>query len=454
MSAPLHPAVRLDVLVVGAGISGLATAIETALSGHHVTVFESAEGLHEIGAGIQITPNASRILQRWGLSNDLWASVSEPTSIVLRRYTGEVLFLEENWDQETRARYGAPLIQLHRIDFQTALYNRAKELGVQFRFGVRISKLDFEEGEVTSQSGERMRGDLIVAADGLWSLCRAQFLPRDLEGVPRPTGDLAYRVALRLDQIEDPELREWVKSPQCTIWMGPKSHVVGYPLRDGTEFNLVLLAPDDLPNGVSRQAGSVEEMRALFKNWDPILSKFLVLVSSVKKWKLMHRKEMRRWVHTSPNSNFAFVGDSCHPMLPYLGQGANSAIEDGAVLGRLLGHIQTKEQIRKALEMYEQLRKPRGDSIVKETFGQRDVFHMIDGPKQQARDELLISQINKEVKTAPFPFRWCCPQVQPWLFGYDVCMEVDKAVSEDRFLLKKEEGSDLGYGDSGIVNCD
>ncbi|KAI0147921.1 FAD/NAD(P)-binding domain-containing protein [Hypoxylon sp. NC0597] len=450
MAEPLKPAIRLHVIVVGAGISGLGAAIETALSGHRVTVFEAAGGLHEIGAGIQITPNSSRILQRWGLSDGLWASAAEPTYLAFRRYSGEALVFEKDFGKRMREKYGAPFVQLHRIDFQSALYTRAKELGVDFRFGMRINSVNFETGEITSQSGEKARGDLVIAADGLWSLCRARLLPRDFEGVPRPTGDLAYRLVITLDQIEDPELREWVKSPKTNIWMGPNSHVVGYSLRGGTEFNLVLLAPDDLPNDVSKQAGSVEEMRALFKNWDPILSRFLALVDSVKKWKLMHRKEMRKWIHTSENSNFAFVGDSCHPMLPYLGQGANSAIEDGAVLGRLLGHIQTKEQIGKALRMYEQLRKPRGDAIVRETFSQRDVFHTVDSPKQQARDDVLLSQIDKESKEAPFPIRWCCPQVQPWLFGYDACAEVDKAVEKDPFITEENTDADLGFDDSGI----
>ncbi|KAI1143259.1 FAD/NAD(P)-binding domain-containing protein [Hypoxylon sp. FL0543] len=433
MAGPLQSPIRLDVIVVGAGISGLAAAIETALSGHHVTVFEAATGLHEIGAGIQITPNSARILQRWALPDELWASAANPTSLTVRRYSGEALVFEKDFGKEMNEKYGAPFIELHRIDLQTALYNRAKELGVDFRFGMRISNVNFETGEITSQTGEKARGDLVIAADGLWSLCRTQFLPKDFEGVPRPTGDLAYRLVITLDQIEDPELRELVSKPKCNVWLGPNSHVVGYSLRAGTEFNIVLLAPDDLPSGVSKQAGSVEEMRALFKNWDPILNRFLALVDSVKKWKLMHRKEMRKWIHVSENSNFVFVGDSCHPMLPYLGQGANSAIEDGAVLGRLLGHIQTKEQVGKALRLYEQLRKPRGDAIVRETFGQRDVNHMVDGPRQRERDRLFLSQIDKEVKEPPFPIRWCCPRVQPWLFGYDAWVEVDKLVEKEPF---------------------
>ncbi|KAI1759189.1 FAD/NAD(P)-binding domain-containing protein [Hypoxylon sp. FL1150] len=431
----LEAAIRLDVIIIGAGISGLAAAIETALSGHHVTVFEAAGGLHEIGAGIQITPNSSRILQRWRLSDEFWASAAEPTRFVVRRYLGEVLVLEQEFDKTIREKYGASFFEAHRIDFQKALYTRAKELDVEFKFGMRISNVDFHTGEVTTQPGEKTHGDLVVAADGLWSLCRARFLPTDFDGVPRPTGDLAYRLVLTLDQIQDfPELREWVSKPACNLWIGPRSHVVGYSLRGGTEFNLVLITPDDLPSGISQQAGSVTEMRALFTDWDPILNRFLAVVDSVKKWKLMHRKEMRRWIHGSQHGNFVFVGDSCHPMLPYIGQGANSAIEDGAVLGRLLGHIQRKEQIGEVLKMYEELRKPRGEAIVKEALGQRDIFHMLDGPKQRERDEILLSQMGKEIKEAPFPIRWCCPQVQPWLFGYDACAEVDKAVKKDPFI--------------------
>ncbi|KAI1805953.1 FAD/NAD(P)-binding domain-containing protein [Daldinia bambusicola] len=446
----LNSTVCLDVLVVGAGISGLSTAIETALSGHRVTVFEAAEGLHEVGQGIQITPNASLILQRWGLSNDLWASAAEPTSFTVRRYSGEVLAVEEDWKEKIRARYGTPFVELHRVDFIKALYERARELGVQFRFGERIRHVDFETGTITSHSGARGSGDLVVAADGLWSLCRAQFLPKDFQGVPRPVGDLAYRLIIKLDRIEDPELREWVSNPSFNLWMGPKSHVVGYSLRGGTEFNLILITPDDLPSGVSRDAGSVEELRVLFKNWDPILSRFLELVSSVKKWKLVHRKEMQRWIHDSANGSFAFVGDACHPVVPYLAQGANSSIEDSAVLGRLLRHIQSKDQIGKALEIYEQIRKPRGDAIANASSEQGEIFHMVDGPKQRARDELLLSQIDKEVKDTPFPIGMCCPQVQPWLFGYDAYAEVDKVVGENPFI-GQEEDSGLRHEASGIA---
>lgn len=119
-------------------------------------------------------------------------------------------------------------------------------------------------------------------------------------------------------------------------------------------------------------------------------------------------------------------------MLPYLAQGANSAVEDGAVLGLLLGHINSKHDLSKALEMYQRLRKARGDAIVRKTFKQREAFHMRDGPAQEARDQVFLSQLHKPLKGA-FPSRWTCPEVQPWLYGYNAFEEVQKAIQASPF---------------------
>ncbi|GAW19461.1 hypothetical protein ANO14919_089480 [Xylariales sp. No.14919] len=421
--------VTLNIIIVGAGLSGLATAISSALSGHHVSVFESARELQEVGAGLQVTPNCSRLLQKWDLPESFWKTVAEPTYLAVHRYSdGKVLALEEDFNQKLRSRYGSPFIDVHRVDLHLALADRAKQLGVKLHLGQRVTGIDFTVPSLETEAGTKVPADLIVAADGIWSTCRN--LTLDIKDFPRPTGDLAYRIVLTLDEIDDPELRGMVQKPSCHFWIGPRSHVVAYSVRGGTMYNIVLLVPDDLPEGARRQPGSVEEMRALFDGWDPILNRFLKLVKSVHKWKLMHRRELPSWVNDE--SNCVFVGDSCHPMLPYLAQGANSAIEDGAVLGLLLGYVQTREQLPKALHMYQDLRKARGDAIARETFKQRDSFHMRDGPEQEARDELFLSQLGKEVK-APFPSRWSCPKVQPWLYGYDAYREVEEAVSKDPF---------------------
>ncbi|KAI1432281.1 hypothetical protein GGR50DRAFT_675491 [Xylaria sp. CBS 124048] len=421
--------VCLDIIIVGAGLSGLATAISTALSGHNVSVFESAKELQEFGAGVQITPNASRLLQKWQLSETFWKTASMPSYMAIRRYSdGKLLSLDEDMGKTVISRYGSPMFAVHRVDLHLALANRAKELGVKLRLGQRVTGIDFATASIQTEAGIKANADLIVAADGIWSTCRQ--LIQDIKDFPWSTGDLAYRTVLAIDEIEDPELREMVQEPSTNVWIGPLAHAVAYSVRGGTMYNLVLIVPDDLPEGVRRQPGSSEQMRALFNGWDPILNRVLKVVKSVQKWKLMHRRELPAWVNDE--SNCVFVGDSCHPMLPYLGQGANSAIEDGAVLGLLLGSIQAREQVPKALRMYQDLRKARGERIVKETLKQRDEWHLPNGPEQEARDEVFLSQLGKERK-GPYPSRMTCPEVQPWLFGYDAYREVEEAVKKDPF---------------------
>jgi salicylate hydroxylase len=216
-------------------------------------------------------------------------------------------------------RYGAPFWDLHRVDLQRALYNRAQELGAKVRLGARVSDIDFAAPSLKLENGEELQADLLIAADGLWSKCRELFLATEGQAdAPLPTGDLAYRIVLKLEDVQEPELRDWISKPSCHFWAGPEAHVVAYSIRNGEMFNIVLLQPDDLPEGVARQAGSVEEMRVIFKDWDPVLNRFLSLVKDVDKWKLMHRPELKSWV--SESSKMVFLGDACHPMLPYLGK--------------------------------------------------------------------------------------------------------------------------------------
>ncbi|KAI2871141.1 hypothetical protein CBS76997_6371 [Aspergillus niger] len=425
-----HHDSHLDIIVVGAGLSGLATAISCAMSGHTVTVLEQAKELAEVGAGLQITPNASRLFSHWKLPEKLWTDAAEPTSLTVHRYTGEVLAHEESFDRNIRSKYSAPFIDLHRVDLQQALYARAKELGVTFHLDERVNTIDFDTTTVTTLKGRTVSGDLIVAADGLWSRCRECYCGRKDD--PIPTGDLAYRIVLTADQISDPDLKAWVENPTVHFWIGPGAHAVGYSLRGGKMMNIVLLVPDDLPPGVSRQTGSLEEMMRLFVGWDPVLTRFLGYVNGVEKWKLMHHAEMESWINDK--SNLVFIGDACHPMLPYLAQGANSSLEDGAVLGGLLGHMKHKSDLPAILRIYEKLRKSRGEAIVRETFKQRNDFHMHDGPEQEKRDHIFLSQLGKELKGA-FPSRWTCPEVQPWLYGYDAIKEVENVVEQNPGLF-------------------
>lgn len=164
-------------------------------------------------------------------------------------------------------KYGAPFANIHRVDLQKALYERARELGVDFRFGQRIVDADISNRRVTSTDGESFEGDLIIGADGLWSTCREALLGK--QDKPKATGDLVYRIILCADDIAEQDLKERVTNPEINFWFGPDSHAVSYSVRAGTMINIVLICPDDLPAEVSRQEGSCDELRALFSTWDP-----------------------------------------------------------------------------------------------------------------------------------------------------------------------------------------
>lgn len=268
----------LDIIVIGAGLGGLSAAISCALGGHKVTLLEGARQLAEIGAGLQITPNASRLFQQWGIDKALEPKAAEPTLLAVHRYSdGKVLAMQEDFDKKIRARYGAPFWDLHRVDLQRAMAHRAQELGVDLRLGCRVKEVDFDNSSLQLEDGTEYSADLLVGADGLWSRCREGFLKKDGKSdKPLPTGDLAYRIVLNLNELEDPELRELVSKPQCHFWVGPGAHVVAYSVRGGEQYNIVLLVPDNLPEGVSKQAGDISEMRELFTKWDPILNRYVV----------------------------------------------------------------------------------------------------------------------------------------------------------------------------------
>ncbi|KAK4163575.1 hypothetical protein QBC43DRAFT_335272 [Cladorrhinum sp. PSN259] len=428
----------IHLIIIGAGLAGLAAALSTKLANpnHKVTILETVKELQEVGAGLQLTPNGTRLLSAWGLSSVLAPLAAVPSSLSVHRYDGTRLLAHEpNFQTQCLTRYSHPFWDVHRVDLQREMVAKCLSLGVELRLGARAVDVHFASATVKLQSGELIQGDAVLLTDGLWSYIRPKFL-----GKPSPailTGDLAYRVTLRADEITGPdaaELQNWIRNPTVHFWVGPKSHCVGYSVNAGEVYNLVFLCPDDMPLQVVKSEGSLEEFRQKFSGWDPLLQKFLDQVKGVHKWKLMWLDALPEWANKE--GSFFMAGDCCHPMLPYLAQGANSSLEDGAVLGSLLGKVgksKMREQLPFVSRIYQRLRMERGRKIQLESFKQRDDSHLEDGVEQERRDELMMSQLGKEDLKGSFPSRWTCPEIQPFLYGYDAYAEAEKAYRENPY---------------------
>ncbi|KAF8245522.1 FAD/NAD(P)-binding domain-containing protein [Wilcoxina mikolae CBS 423.85] len=409
-------AVSLDIIIVGAGLGGLSAAIAARLAGHSVRLVEQAHHLGEVGAGIQVPPNASRILGRWGLA-DAFNQVSvSPHALRLRSYSDGKILSEQPFIPMVQDTYGAPYCNVHRADYHNLLVDKCRSLDVTVLLDSHVHTADLSAPSITLLNGTTLTSDLIIGADGLKSKLRALLLNRP--SPPYLTGDLAYRILISASLMrEDPDLAELATTPMFNIWMGPRAHAVCYLLKGAQVYNIVLCCPDNLPEDVNIAPAAPGELESFFASWDPRLQKLLALSHDVSKWRLQNSRQLETWVHDS--GKFTLLGDSCHATLPYLAQGAAMAIEDGAVLGGLLGKLQRKEQLGDILKIYESLRKARTERVVEGSTHQQDVFHLEDGEKQRERDEVLLKD---EVKPG-FPNKWRDDEFRDWLFGYDAFEE-------------------------------
>lgn len=435
-------------IIVGAGLGGLGAAISLNLAGHRVLVLESASQIAEVGAGIQVLSNSTRVLTQWGLQDKLLKYATFPTDCVMRSWKGQQISSMSFVD--ATAEYESPFWDFHRADLHRALLERAQELGTEFRIKSKVVGIEYEASgpdtaDVLIHTGERITADVVIGADGIFSTCRDLFL-----GEPSPptaTGDLAYRLLLNTKEIaKDPELAPLLEEPhQVNYWMGPGAHAVCYVLRGGELFNMVLLVLDDMPADATTLNGNVEEMRELYKDWDPRIPKLLALCQSVQKWKLCFRAGLESsWSHES--GTFALLGDAVHATLPYLASGAGMSLEDGATLGFCFGKISARSRAEKklALQIYEDSRRVRTESIVERGNMQQILYHLEDGPEQQARDHRYktFAELERKIMASPEtvdrtqlpdglvpgddPFAWRRNGVGSWLLRFDCLADVEK----------------------------
>ncbi|KAF9884613.1 hypothetical protein FE257_001435 [Aspergillus nanangensis] len=426
---------KLKIIVVGAGLGGLGSAISLRLAGHEVVILESARELGEVGAGIQCLPNSTRILREWDVHGILSQKASVTQTCNILGWKGGLISSMDF--QGTGEEHGSPFNDFHRADLHRMLLDRAVELGASIRTKCEVTDLQFDKARSTATVLLRDQpdevADLVIGADGINSRCREILLGR--KEPPHRTGDMAYRILLEADDIrKHPELRTYVDDKAVNYWYGPGAHVVTYPLRDASLLNMVLLVPDNMPEeGPSTLQGYVDEMQGLFRDWDPNIGKLLSMCPSVLRWRLCIRKGIDSWVH--PDGCFALLGDSAHATLPYLASGAGITFEDGAVLGECLGRLRSKDATEKkrALQVYELCRKRRTETVVERGTIQQDLNHLDDGAEQQDRDAKMRAfeaverdwQAGKQgplpepLEAGEDPLVWRRYGVGEWLFQYD-----------------------------------
>ncbi|KDQ19543.1 hypothetical protein BOTBODRAFT_170623 [Botryobasidium botryosum FD-172 SS1] len=432
----------LNITIVGCGLGGLAAAFTLAKAGHNVTILESASKIGEIGAGIQVSPNISRILISWGLGPELEKYSVCPEGFVFRRWdTGEQVGFNPTGALMTRT-YNAPYLHIHRADFHKIFYDLAVGAGVKIRLSSRVVTLDPSAPSVILATGETLSADLIIGADGVKSMVRDVVVGRPDK--PVPTGDAAYRATVPAElMLKEPDLAHFIEYPMMTAWMGPGKHIVAYCIRAQKLFNLVILHPDNATEESWTQPGSVEKMREEFAGWEPRVQKILSLIPSTYTWRLMDRRPLETWIH--PGNKVVLLGDSCHPMLPYRAQGAAMAIEDGVVLGDLLSRIPALSALPTLLKAYQELRLARATATQLASRENQHIFHLPDGPEQQARDanmrEVMMrfarktSENQDVLEIAPEAEKfdgkgclntWADRKKNDIQFGYNANAEVDK----------------------------
>ena len=305
--------------------------------------------------------------------------------------------------------HGAPYYLVHRADLHKALLDAAERAAVKVLTNKRITSFDFDAPSATTDDGEVFKADLVVAADGIKSICRPLLTGKP--DVPRDTGDVAYRILIPGEKLlADPELADLITEPCTTSWCGPDAHLVGYPIRNGEMYNIVVCATsyNETTDEVWVVKGDNSELCKRFSKWEPRVQKLCALTGDFLKWRLCDLPDLTRWVH--PAGKVVLLGDSCHPMLPYLAQGAAQAFEDAATLRQVLAR---GEDLSAALKKYEQIRMPRASLVQAKTREHQYILHIDDGEEQAIRDEKM------KLNAAENPVFWGYDDRRQWLFSHD-----------------------------------
>ncbi|WP_319455896.1 MULTISPECIES: FAD-dependent monooxygenase [unclassified Mycobacterium] len=373
---------RLSVGVIGGGIGGAAAAQFLRRAGVDVTVFEQADEFREVGAGVQVSPNAVRLLERVGIAERLAEFAATPDVIwqFHKWRTGEIIF-EQELSDANRAAWGAPYFLVHRAKLLAALCQGLPAGTIRLR--ARCTDLErLPDGRVRlvlDGQPDRPVFDAVIIADGIQSPLRAKvfgFAP------PLFSGYYAFRAVA--DRAATPLP---ARPAAMAIWLGPDRHFVHYPIERGEVVNLVCAVPTPTWDHPSNWAdGTVEEFREAFAGWHPTVDALISAATTTRKFALYYSDPLPTWT----DGPIALLGDAAHPMLSFFAQGSGQAIEDAAVLARSLQGV-SRDGVAEALSTYAAIRRPRSGAIQQNANARLHSYHFEDGPEQVARDERLAS---------------------------------------------------------------
>jgi len=364
---------QTSIAIVGGGIGGLTVAALLLRAGFDVQVYEQAKVLREVGAGINIGPNASRILHRMGIADELERTGVKPASFVQRRWDDGRILLRSPLGEGVETAFGAPYYTFHRGDLHRALTNAipAERVHLSHRFTHLVDHGDRVEAHF--ENGTSISVDALIGADGIHSVVRHSLFGPE---TPHFTGCVAYRGLVHANRLRHLDL-EFTNQ----IWMGPGAHFVHYFVSAGRVVNFVGITEQDSWLGESWvDRGEVADALALFQGWHDQVLSIIGATDETYKWALFDRNPLQRW----SVGRVTLLGDSCHPMLPFMGQGAGQAIEDGATLKGCL--LKFSNDVPAAFQLYEQLRLPRASRLQGMSATNKTRFHMPDGPAQRERD--------------------------------------------------------------------
>jgi 3-hydroxybenzoate 6-monooxygenase len=312
-----------QVLVVGGGIGGLAVALALARQGLRVRVLEQSQEIGEIGAGIQLGPNAFAAFDALGVGEGARSRAVYTDRLLLLDALDGSTVAELPLGDDFRARFGNPYAVIHRADVHLSLLEGVREAsGVSFETGTRVTRVDVANGKVlvTDQRGERFEGDALIACDGVKSIVREHYVGDAV----RVSGHVVYRAVV--DAVDFPED---LKYNAPVVWSGPDCHLVHYPLRDGEQYNVVVTFHSRQPETWGVTDGSPAEVQSYFDGVLPRARQLLSLPKTWKRWATADREPIAHWSF----GPVTLLGDAAHPMLQYLAQGACMALEDAVTLG-------------------------------------------------------------------------------------------------------------------------